>query len=39
MQSIAPGTSVYLTAEFKPGWRYRLADEENQIEARFTPRS
>jgi hypothetical protein len=38
MQSIQPGTSVYLTAEFKRGWRYRLSDEENQIEARFSPR-
>jgi hypothetical protein len=38
MQSIEPGTSVYLTAEFRRGWRYRLADEENQIEARFSPR-
>jgi len=38
MQSIEPGTSVYLTAEFKRGWRYRLADEENRIEASFSPR-
>lgn len=38
MQSIEPGTSVYLTADFRRGWRYRIADEENHIEARFTPR-
>jgi hypothetical protein len=37
MQSIGPGTSVYLTAKFKRGWSYRLSDEENQIEARFSP--
>lgn len=38
MQSIEPGTSVYLTAVFKRGWRYRIADEENRIEARFSTR-
>jgi hypothetical protein len=38
MQSIAPGASVYLTAEFKRGWLYRLSDEENHIEANFRPR-
>lgn len=38
MQSIPPGTSVYLTVDFKPGWLYRIADEENRIEARFTPK-
>lgn len=37
MQSIEPGTSVYLTAEFKRGWSYRISDEENKIEARFSP--
>lgn len=36
MQSIAPGTSVYLTADFQSGWRYRLSDEENGIEAEFS---
>jgi hypothetical protein len=35
MQSIPPGTSVYLTAEFKQGWRYRLADDENGLETLF----
>jgi hypothetical protein len=37
MQSIEPGTSVYLTTKFKRGWRYRLSDNENEIEARFRP--
>lgn len=35
MQSIPPGTSVYFTAEFQSGWRYRIADEENGLEQIF----
>jgi hypothetical protein len=35
MQSIPAGTSVYLTAEFQQGWRYRLADDENSLETVF----
>jgi hypothetical protein len=35
MQSIPAGTSVYFTAEFKQGWRYRIADEENGLEQIF----
>jgi len=35
MQSIPAGTSVYFTAEFKQGWRYRIADEENGLEQVF----
>jgi len=35
MQTIPPGTSVYLTAEFKQGWQYRISDEENGLERLF----
>jgi hypothetical protein len=35
MQSIPAGTSVYFTAEFKQGWQYRIADEENGLEQLF----
>ncbi len=35
MQTIPAGTSVYFTAEFKQGWRYRIADEENGLEQIF----
>ena len=35
MQTIPAGTSVYLTATFQKGWRYRIADEENGLEKLF----
>ncbi|MGH2838720.1 MAG: hypothetical protein ACRDJY_10305 [Thermoleophilaceae bacterium] len=36
MQSIAPGTSVFLTADFESGRTYEFADEENELRARVT---
>ena len=38
MQSIPPGTSVYLTIDLEAGKLYRISDEENGIQAEFTPR-
>lgn len=36
MQSIAPGTSVFLTANFESGRTYEISDEENKLRSRFT---
>ncbi len=36
MQSIAPRTSVFLTADFEGGRTYEFSDEENKLRARVT---
>ena len=36
MQSIPPGTSVFLTADFESGKTYYVSDQENGIRQRFT---
>lgn len=36
MQSISPGTSVFLTLDFEPGGHYVLAEEEHGFRAEFT---
>lgn len=36
MQSIAPGTSVFLTVNLESGRTYEFSDEENKLRARFT---
>ena len=38
MQSIPPGTSVFLTADFESGNSYYVSDQENGIRKRFTIR-